>query len=242
MYYRQLFDYNSKLVDEVLKRIPRSVFRRVIEFGAGSGIFTLPLLERVYEGVDDYIVIDPYPGPYAKDRESLVKRVRDEGFQAKFHVHKTTIWDAGVELAGADLVIGHDVFCDLTMDQVKRSMKAGRRLLSEGGYFVHSGLCPNAATPSERLLVKLDSYSSTPLVKGNWFSPGSEFLFVISREAGYEDVGIHEVKVPLTLTGSGARALLKEWNIKDSAIRRYGEQIDRIGIEFPREQVLICRR
>jgi len=242
MYYRQLFEYNSTLAEEVLSRIRGPKFSRIVEFGAGSGLFSIPLLEKLYPSVDEYIIADPYPGPYAKDREILVKRLREVGFSDKVRIEKVAIWNIAKKVSDIDLVIGHDVFCDLTMDQVKASLTAGMNILSKGGLFVHSGLCPNAATPSERLLMKLDSYSSTPLVKGNWFSPGSEFLFVISKEAGFDDVTIHEVKVPLTLFGTDARSLLKQWNIKKQALEKYGDRIDRIGIEFPREQVLICRK
>ncbi|MGA1819724.1 MAG: class I SAM-dependent methyltransferase [Thermoplasmatota archaeon] len=242
MYYRQLFDYNSTLAEEILSRMRRRDLSRIVEFGAGSGLFTLPLLEKLYPSFEEYIVADPYPGPYTKDREVLVKRLREAGYSDKVRIEKVPIWNISKKVNEVDLIIGHDVFCDLTMDQVKDSLRAGIEVLSDGGLFVHSGLSPNAATPSERLLMKLDSYSSTPLVKGNWFSPGSEFLFVISREVGFNDVSIHEVKVPLTLFGTDARELLKQWNIKKGALVRYKDQIDKVGIEFPREQVIICRK
>ncbi|MGA1793727.1 MAG: hypothetical protein ACMUHM_07240 [Thermoplasmatota archaeon] len=242
MYYRQLYEYNSTLAEEILSRLQSARFSRTVEFGAGSGLFTIPLLDRLYPSVSEYVVADPYPGPYAKDREALVKRLKEAGYSDKVRIEKVPVWNISKKVNDVDMIIGHDVFCDLTMDQVKDSLRAGIEALSDNGLFIHSGLCPNATTPSERLLMKLDSYSSTPLVKGNWFSPGSEFLFVISREAGFDDVSIHEVKVPLTLFGTDARSLLKQWNIRKEALEKYGDKIDKIGIEFPREQVLICRK
>jgi len=242
MYYRELFEYNSTLAEEVLSRMQGARFSRVVEFGAGSGLFTIPLLEKLYPSVSEYIIADPYPGPYAKDREAVVRRLKEAGFSDKVRIEKVPVWDIPKKVSEVDLIIGHDIFCDLTMEQVKASLRAGIEALSEKGLFVHSGLSPNAATPSERLLMKLDSFSSTPLVKGNWFSPGSEFLFVISREAGFDDVSIHEVKVPLTFFGTDARSLLKQSNLSKEALEKYSDKIDRIGIESPREQVLICRK
>ena len=87
-----------------------------------------------------------------------------------------------------------------------------------------------------------DSVATTTARLWTLLVGSSEFLFVISREAGFDNVSIHEVKVPLTLFGTDARSLLKQWNIKKEALEKYGDKIDKIGIEFPREQVLICRK
>ncbi|MGA1866855.1 MAG: hypothetical protein ACMUFK_05245 [Thermoplasmatota archaeon] len=242
VYYRQLFEYNSRLVGEILRRIPFTRFKRVVEFGSGSGLFTIPLMDELYADVAEYIIVDPYNGPYIKDRESLARRLRESGYSKKVRVHRVPVWEMGHKIKDADLAIGHDVFCDLTMDMVENSMMAGKEVLKEGGFFVHSGLSPNTSTPAERLLMKLDSQTSTPLVENNWFSPGSEFLFVVSKKTGFRDIAIHEVKIPLSLSGNDARSLLKDWNIKESAMERYSRKIDEIGIEFPKEQILVCRK
>ncbi|MBN1540301.1 MAG: hypothetical protein JW939_09175 [Candidatus Thermoplasmatota archaeon] len=242
VYYRQLFEYNSRLVDEVLRRKPISTCKRVVEFGSGSGLFTIPLMDKLHEDVEEYIIVDPYEGPYIKDRESLARRIRESGYSGKARILKVPVWGMRGKVEDVDLVIGHDVFCDLTMYQVKNAMMAGKDVLREGGFFIHSGLSPNASTAAERLLMKLDSHTSTPLVENNWFSPGSEFLFVISREAGFGDITIHEVKIPLLLSGNDAMSILKEWNIEDKVLKKYQKQIDEIGIEFPGEQILICRK
>ena len=242
MYYRQLFDYNAKLVEEIFKMVRLDDIRTVVEFGSGSGLFTLPLLSRIYDNVEEYIIVDPYPGPYAKDKEVLLKRLEDADLREKVSISERPVWNIHRDLSDIDLIIGHDVFCDLSMTQVKDSLRSGMKAMKEDGAFIHSGLSPTATTKSERLLVKLDSLSSHPLIEGNWFSPGSEFLYAVATEIGFKDVAVHEVRIPLALDGKDAWSLIDEWNIRKEALMRYAEEINRTGLEFPREQVLICRR
>ena len=212
------------------------------DIGAGSGYFTLPLLRRFYDKVEEYIIVDPFPGPYAKDKEMLLKRLQDSGLRDKVSIIERPAWNIHRDLSDVDLIIGHDVFCDLSLTQVKDSLRSGKKALKDEGIFIHSGLSPTATTSSERLLIKLDSLSSHPLIEGNWFSPGSEFLYAISKEIGFNDVAVHEVKIPVMLQGKDAWSLIDEWNIRKEALMKYANEINRIGLEFPREQILVCRK
>jgi hypothetical protein len=171
----------------------------------------------------------------------LKKRLKESGFTQRTIIRERPIWDSHRELDDIDLIIGHDVFCDLSMKQIKDTLLSCKGSLAEGGILVHSGLSATATTKGERLLIKLDGCSYRSVIKGHWFSPGSEFLYAISREAGFENVDVHEVKVPLKLQGRTAMSLIKEWNIREDALKKYEKEINETGIEFPREQILVCR-
>jgi hypothetical protein len=242
MYYRQLFEYNKKIVAEIFDIVQLSSFNKVVEFGSGSGLFTLPLMNRLYDMVEEYIIVDPFPGPYAKDKEMLLKRLKDAGFQDKVSIFERPVWNIHRDLSDVDLIIGHDVFCDLSMTQVKDSLRSGKKTMKNDGTFIHSGLSPTATSRSERLLIKLDSLSSNPVIGGNWFSPGSEFLYAAAREIGFKNIDVHEVKVPITLEGKDAWSLIDEWNIRKKALMKYADEINKIGLEFPKEQVLVCKK
>ncbi|MFW3146419.1 MAG: hypothetical protein ACMUIE_06375 [Thermoplasmatota archaeon] len=241
LYYRQLFDYNSKLVKEIMEHVPLSSLERVIEFGAGSGFFTIPLMSNIMDRVDEYIIMDHFPGPYVKDKQMLLRRIKEAGFWDKVNLKEVPVWEMKGEFEDIDLIIGHDVFCDLNMTQVRKTLKASRGSMSDEGTFIHSGLSPDARTRAERLLIKLDGCSSSPLVDDNWFSPGSEFLYVASKGAGFSSVKVHDVKIPLRMSGDKARAMIKNWRIPNHVLSRYEKEIDEVGIEFPGEHILVCR-
>ncbi|MGA1848959.1 MAG: class I SAM-dependent methyltransferase [Thermoplasmatota archaeon] len=241
MYYRQLFDYNKKLVEEIFDRADPGSFSRVVEFGAGSGLFTIPLLERIHDLVEEYIIFDPFPGPYRMEKGILKRRLKEAGFSDRITIREKPIGEAHKEVDSVDLIIGHDVFCDLSMKQIKDTLRSCKGVLGEGGVLVHSGLSATATAKGERLLIKLDGCSYRSVIKGHWFSPGSEFLYAISREVGFSIVNVHEVKIPLKLQGKTAMSLIKEWNIREDALRKYEKEINETGIEFPKEQILVCR-
>ena len=238
---KHLFEYHSILVEEILKLIRPSFYNRIIEFGSGSGLFTIPLINRLYDKMKEFIIVDPFPKPYLENKEILLRRIKETHYDNKVILSEIPAWEMNKEFSDVDLIIGHDVFCDLSREQIKEVLESGNKTLNRNGIFVHSGLSPNATSEAERLLIELDMFSSTPLIEDNWFSPNSKILIELTRDIGFEDIYIQEIKIPFKLYGEEALLLIKEWNIREEVVKKFERDINEIGIEFPKEQILVCK-
>jgi len=237
-----LSTYHSELALIIAKRIPRKPRSRIVEIGAGPGTFTLPLLNTLDEGPELLYCVDSYTGPYEHDRAVLGRRLERESPETQVEIITADARDIGKLVSNIDLVVGHELLCDLNPDQVEQVMQACYEVLKDGGMFVHAGLSPRAESRAEELVQIADQYSEETLSDTTWFSPAAHELAGIAHRTGFSSIRVDYHKIPIRFLGSAAREMIRRWNTGPAFLERYSHEIERTGMEYPLEEIIYCTR
>ncbi|UCE36451.1 MAG: class I SAM-dependent methyltransferase [Thermoplasmata archaeon] len=240
---KALFKYHLELVSYIMGRIESNRPRKIVEIGSGPGTFTIPLLKNLEKMLDKFYCVDSYNRPYAQDREVLESKLKIEGFHDYVEVIEKDAKEISKILSDMDLVIGHEILCDLNREQVEHVIAACFHSLREGGLFVHSELSPWTGNRSEELLQILNKeYSDEPISDKTWFSPTADELAGIAHKLGFTTIHIEYKKIPIRFLKSAAIEMTRRWRVNKKFLEKYHEEIDAIGIEYPMEQVLYCTK
>jgi SAM-dependent methyltransferase len=238
---KALFEYHLELGTYILERLGSRSLGRIAEIGSGPGTFTIPLLILFEKGIKEFYCVDSYTGPYAKDKDVLLSRLKNEGFQEYVKVIEKDATEIDKILSDMDLIIGHEVLCDLNSEQVDRVIGACSKSLVKGGMFIHSELSPHANNRSEELLQILNKeYSDEPISDTTWFSPTADELAGVAQRLGFTSISVEYRKIPIRFLGAAALEMIRRWKINESYRGKHLETLNAVGIEYPMEQILFC--
>lgn len=232
-----LYQYHLELASFILTKLQQKSLKRIVEIGAGTGNLTLPLLKELDNDFENYYCVDSYAGPYEHDKKVLESKVKP---YEKIEIINKDAREIDGLLSNIDLVIGHEVLCDLNSKQVEKVMSACYYILRDGGMFIHSELSPFAASKAEKLVHMANEYCEEPISDTGWFSPSADELGVTAKSIGFKSVSVEYKKIPLKFTQEAALDMLKRWKIKKEFMDKYGSEIFKTGIEYPMEQILFC--
>ena len=234
-----LYRYHSELASVILREVGDFSGRNIVEIGSGSGTFTLPLLEKLGANFDKFHCVDSYPGPYEYDKKILESKLIEKD---KIVIHDVDAKEVDKILKDVDLVIGHEILCDLNLEQIREVMGSCFNVLRTGGLFIHSEFSPFALNESEKMLQIINEFSDEPISDTKWFSPTADELAGLSADAGFESIKVEYRKIPIKFLGEAAIEMVNRWKTKREFFDKYQEELEKVGIEYPMEQILYCRK
>lgn len=237
-----LEEYHQRIAGIILDSIAPLEPRSIVEMGAGSGHMTIPILIQLDGKFREYLCVDPYTGPYSHDRCVLESRLRNIPETDGVTIIQFDIADIEDHASDVDLILGHDVFCDLQGDHIERILASCFNILKDDGFLIHTGFSPIATTESEKLVHLINEHAMDPISDTTWFSPGGDYLASIAHRTGFRGVDIRYERVNLRFKGDAAIEMARVWSVSDPFLGDHENEIRRIGIAFPMEQILICRK
>jgi len=238
-----VYAYHIHLARSIMERIGGPNPRRIVEIGSGPGTFTIPLLETINGNFDRFYCVDSYKGDYADSRKVLDEMLSKIGLARTVDVLTKEAQELHLVARDMNLVIGHEVLCDLDMDGVSGVMKASLDSLHPGGRFVHSQLSPHWESKAERLMIEMNrDHSTGPVSKEKWFSPTADTLGSIAHRVGFKTVEVEYLRIPFRAAGEAAVEMARRWKIEDTFIDDYMDELKDPGIEYPLEQIIYLRK
>ncbi|MCG2737909.1 MAG: class I SAM-dependent methyltransferase [Thermoplasmatales archaeon] len=235
-----LFKYHSKLASVILSKIGYKRQRKIVEIGSGAGTFTIPLLKELDNNFELFYCVDSYTGPYHEDRNILKLKLKDVTTNKSVEIINKDAGEINKILSDIDLVIGHEILCDLNPKQVEQVISACYNVLKDGGLFVHSEFSPFSLNRSEEMLHILNKYSEEPISDTKWFSPNADELAGIAYKIGFKSVSVDYQKISIKFMKNAAVEMIGRWKTKSEFLEKYQDEINRVGIEYPMEQILYC--
>ncbi len=237
-----LFEYHSTLASVILTKLKDEPKQKIVELGPGPGTFTIPFLDKLNNEFEVYYCVDPYRGPYKENIKLLMAKIANSKFESKVEIIQRDAAGMDKILSDIDLVVGHEVLCDLNTSQLERVLAACFKALKVGGCFIHSELSPVALNRAEELVQISNNYSKEPISNTTWFSPSADELAKISYKIGFRTINFDYIKIPIKFGREAALELLNRWKIKNEFFEKYKTEIERDGLEFPMEQILLCTK
>jgi SAM-dependent methyltransferase len=235
-----LFQYHSKLASVIVSKIKCKRPRKIVEIGSGAGTFTIPLLKELDNDFEILYCVDSYTGPYHEGRNILELKLKDVTLNRAVEIIDKDAREINRILSGIDLVIGHEILCDLNSEQVKQVISACYTVLKDGGVFVHSEFSPFVINRSEELLHILNKYSEEPISDTKWFSPNADELAGIAYKIGFKLISVDYQKIPIKFMKNAVVEMIRRWKTKNGFLEKYRDEINKIGVEYPMEQILYC--
>jgi ribosomal protein S18 acetylase RimI-like enzyme len=236
--FTRLVEYHERLLSDIIKSVDDRGYKRIAEFGSGSGFFTLPLIRYFKEVADEIILIDPYVKDYRDHRRILMDLISEYAEETDISLISGRAEEVLRPDDDFDLVIGHEIFCDLTEEGIRQILGASISALKKGGIFIHSGFSDEITSEGTRLLHELDNPGGSSKREG-WFSPPDDLLLRVAGRIGFDSVRLLHVKIPFEIKGKEAVRILRFWNVDDND---HIDLIEETGIRFPEETVLICEK
>jgi len=237
-----LFTYNEQLASEIIKHLGDFTPKRIVEIGSGDGTFTIPFIQKMSNSLAEFHCVDTFEGPYSGNNVILERRLKESMLWNSVTIQKMDAASMNLQLHDIDLIIGHEVLCDLNEEKVNQVLSSAYHTLENNGYFIHSDLSPAFTSRSEELVILADSYSIHSLSTTEWFSPHADDLARICYDIGFRSIAFHFTKIRLIFRESAALSLLDSWGTEKSFFHKYESDLKNYGLEFPMEQILICRK
>jgi len=216
----------------------------VAEPGAGRGQLTLPLARKLPKSCKLY-TLDSYEGPYRADLKVLMRLLRAEKLREKVIPLVGDVRDlTRFEDASFDIIVSNELFCELKRRELKMTSRAFFRILKVGGCMVHGNLSPIPESPSQRLLIDMDSSSkwSTSPARGGWFSPTPEEVASIFEETGFTAIRTVYVNMNIHYGSREAKRQLRTWGARSSFLRDRSRIIEKYGMDIPPEYITFCQK
>ena len=233
--------YHAELASHLLGYVKRPV-GDVVELGAGTGAFTIPFLTLLGTEYDSYTCIDPYPGPYYGGKGILRSRLNDLGTSYPIEILELDARGMDAKFMDLDLVIGHEMLCDLDRKGIKGVMQAVFNSLKQSGRFIHSEFSPLAASREEELVMISNEFCQEPVSGATWFSPPDDYLIETAEGSGFSKVDVHHFEIPVRFKRDAALSLLQRWLVDESFFDDYAIELMSTGLKLPREQILVCEK
>jgi len=237
-----LFEYHSRLVSAIISKIKYTIPIKIVEIGSGSGAFTIPLLKELDNNFEVFYCVDSYTGPYKGDKKTLQSKLTDKDFQNSVEIIEKDVRNLGSTLSNVDLVIGHEVLCDLNPELVEDVMRVCYAVLNRGGFFIHSGFSPFPLNRAEELVKIINDYSEEAISDTTWFSPTADELAGIASRTGFTSITVDYQKILIKFMNKAALEMIRRWGTKNEFLTKYHDEIQRTGIEYPMEQILYCTK
>lgn len=203
----------------------------ILEAGCGSGALTDPLVSLLTPSL--FICYDLYSGVYQESLHEIQKGLNI----IKGDVREMCICDEGV-----DAIFSNELLCELTREDVKKSVTEFYRVLKRGGVFVHGVLSPYPENRAQELVILADAYSAEPLFDKEWFSPPADELAGMLHQAGFSRICVRYCEESVRFEGEVAFEQVQSWVTKQEFFDEYGEDLRKYGLEYPMEQVISCQK
>jgi ubiquinone/menaquinone biosynthesis C-methylase UbiE len=217
----------------------------VLEAGCGSGRLTVPLAVRVPRECK-IIGYDLSSGPYEGSMEILRRAVARERLRGVVEIMEGDVRDMkNVDSESVDLIVSHDLFCDLDRTGLELALKEFYRILRNKGQMVHAELSPLAENRAQELLIEADRRYSLESVLPDgtyWFSPTAEDVAVLMHRMGFRNIRVQYFETDLRLGYEVALYQLKQWKIDSRFAEEHEKDLRDRGLEFPLEHVIACEK
>jgi ubiquinone/menaquinone biosynthesis C-methylase UbiE len=217
----------------------------VLEGGCGAGQFTVPFVERVKEMKENFtlIALDVSSGPYEGDLTVLKRRIRKEGLKKFIVPVKGDVRKMAIGSESIDVIVSNELFCDLDRKGLERALQEFYRVLRSDGQMIHGELDPRAENEAQRLLIEANAFSlETVKPEPKWFSPSSYEVVMLMRRTGFKNPVVKYFETKVRMRYSLAIEKLKEWKINPTFVERRWKELERYGLEFPKEHVIFCHK
>jgi len=218
----------------------------ILEAGCGKGELTVPLAMRVRKiGRDIRIVaLDSSVGPYEGDADVLKKNLQEQGLQERVTPIAEDVRNMkSIESESVDIVLSHELLCDLDRKGLERAMGEFHRVLKAKGQMAHGELSPVPENEAQQLLIEADANSvETTRPKPEWFSPYSDEVAAVMHKTGFKKIGTIYFETKIRLDYEMAIARLRDWKIAPAFIQKRSGDIRKFGLELPMEHVIFCEK
>jgi SAM-dependent methyltransferase len=235
-------EYNRTLVEQLLTKIQFNLKNTIVEIGSGGGCFTLPLLGELKDDFENFYCIDSYNGPYKEDMKELQGKLLNMDLLDRVEIITRDAVELDQMFSDVDLIIGHDMLCELNDAQIKKVLTVSYHALQKNGLFIHSELAPIAQNRAEELVHLANEYSAEPLSEIYCFSPNANDLVEMAVEVGFQIINVDFIKVPIRFKHDAAIEMIARWKTKTEFLNKYENEVFEIGLEYPMEQILCCRK
>jgi ubiquinone/menaquinone biosynthesis C-methylase UbiE len=234
----------AKFLAKKLKVKPNS---KITELGCGEGAFTIPLAREFKNS--QIIAID-------KDRKALEKlksNVKRFGLKNVAIMKGDARKLMGIENDSIDVVISHWLFGVITKhEDVKQIIKENYRILKKGGLVVHSESSPVCKNKAQWLYMKSDMLA----FRTRWWDPKK--IEKIMKRIGFRKITMEFIDFKIRIIPKISIPLVREWqkleysftgkkqaifNPKlESFLKIHENEIERHGLEFPTEYIVIATK
>lgn len=236
----------DRLASFMISLVDFSGIRAILEVGCGQGDLTIPFIKKLGANYEKVIAFDSSVGPYAGDLEVLTERIKAEGLEANIEVKQGDCRNMkAINDESFDLIVSNELFCDLDKVGLEKALKELYRVLKTGGQMIHGELIPVATNKAQELLIEADlnySLESTTPKGDGWFSPTVDYVAAIMHKTGFWNIHAHYLKTDLILSYDVAAKQLRHWQIDTRFIDENYRDLQRFGIEFPMEHIIVCEK
>ncbi len=206
----------------------------LVEVGCGEGQLTIPLARKVprYK----IIALDNFKGPYAGNQARLSSSVASSRLKSRIKVVVSDYhtWLANQPVSKYDGIISSEFLPEIEVKGMRSFFAQCHRITRLGGFIVHTFLSPQPPNARQRRLIEADSdprWTKTPPLE--WFSPPTQMVVENLRGAGFTSPSLLHVKSGLIVKSDAAKAMLKEWDVKEAFWRVHKRTLIRDGLEIP---------
>jgi len=238
-------EWYERLSEFMVRLVEWSDVSVVLEAGCGSGRLTMPLVAKIGKRCR-FIAYDLSAGPYEGDLEILREGVLARGIGDVVETIYGDVRDMKtIANKSVDLIISHELFCELNRVGLELASKEFYRILKPKGQMVHAELSPVGENRAQELLIEANlSYSLETMLPecSFWFSPTVDDVAVLMRKTGFKDIRAYFFEVGLRFSYPVAIEQLTKWNIDSRFMEKYGKELREHGIEFPLEHVVVCKK
>lgn len=238
-----LFEYHMRLATAITEKLKGRQLDRIAEIGAGPGNFTVPFILSLGGKFERYVCVDSFTGHYAEHEPRIHENLAKRGLDKRVEIVKRDAAELHEFVSDFDLIVGHEILCDLNMEHAGKVMAACHASLKTGGVLVHSEFSPFARDRCEELLQVLNNdYSTNRPSDAKWFSPTADELAGLAHAAGFRSVEAAYVKIPIRFVGEAAIELGRRWHSDCGFFEKHKKEIFETGMGYPMEQVIYCHK
>jgi ubiquinone/menaquinone biosynthesis C-methylase UbiE len=235
----------ERLVGFMIDNLDLQKTNTVLEAGCGAGQLTLPFVKKlaqISEGFR-YVAYDAFGGPYEDDLKDFSRMVREEGLQKLVTVIQGKVESMEMmEDESIDLIVSNELFPDLNRNSLGKTLREFHRILKPNGQMAHGELNPIPENESQALLIEANAYSSETKQPPEWFSPCSDEVSALMHKSGFKNIMVKYFETEVRMNYVEAMKQLRKWKIDPVFIDRRGDDIKRLGLEFPIEHVIFCSK
>jgi ubiquinone/menaquinone biosynthesis C-methylase UbiE len=218
----------------------------ILEAGCGKGQLTVPLARRTRKTGKNIriIALDTSVGPYRGHLNVLKKNLRKEKLQDLVVPVLADVRNMkSVHNESVDILLSHELLCDLDRRGLEKAMREFYRVLKPGGQMAHAELSPVPENEAQELLIEADANSlETSEPRPEWFSPFSDEVAAIMHKTGFKNVNVGYFETEIRMKYETAIATLRQWKIAPAFIKNRSGDIRKFGLEFPMEHVIFCEK
>jgi ubiquinone/menaquinone biosynthesis C-methylase UbiE len=207
----------------------------VLEAGCGAGDLSVPLHSQI-RGNSLYMCYDLFSGTYS----SCLSQMQDK--RMNWSVIQGDVRTMSIQTGSVNLVISHELLCELTEDDTVTTLHEIYRILTEGGLYINGVLSPYPGNRAQELVLLADAHSEDPLFKKEWFSPPADTLAGMLHLAGFSTIRVRYIHESIRFEGECAFQALEDWKTDLEFYELYYKEVKTHGLELPPVQMVSCHK